>query len=66
MKKIYNYLIAAVFFCTPFVTVDAQQSVVLDLNRTIELANDSSLEAFRTQNITLKVLCSNTQFTPVS
>ena len=51
MKKICNYLIAAVFFCTPFVAVDAQQSVVLDLNRTIELANDSSLEAFRTQNM---------------
>lgn len=31
----------------------AQEHIRLDLNRTIELANDSSLEAFRTQNMYL-------------
>ena len=31
----------------------AQKHLVLDLNRTISLANDSSLESFRTQNMYL-------------
>ncbi|WP_221659448.1 TolC family protein [Bacteroides salyersiae] len=33
--------------------LQAQESIKLDLQRTIELANDSSLEAFRTQNMYL-------------
>lgn len=35
------------------VQIQAQDHIRLDLNRTIELANDSSLEAFRTQNMYL-------------
>ncbi len=34
-------------------TLQAQERIKLDLQRTIELANDSSLEAFRTQNMYL-------------
>ena len=33
--------------------IQAQNRIVLDLNHTIKLANDSSLEAFRTQNMYL-------------
>ena len=36
-----------------FSSVYAQKRLVLDLNQTIALANDSSLESFRTQNMYL-------------
>lgn len=52
MKKLPVYLIIATLLGTSFY-VSAQQQVVLDLNRTISLANDSSLETFRTQNMYL-------------
>ena len=52
MKKLHYYLIFTALFCTSF-TVYAQKPLVLDLKQTIELANDSSLEAFRTQNMYL-------------
>ena len=48
MKK----LIIAAFFAGA-VPVAAQTSLTLDLEQTIRLANDSSLEAFRTQNMYL-------------
>ena len=45
-----------VFLCVLYVLcgesqLRAQKHLVLDLNRTISLANDSSLESFRTQNM---------------
>lgn len=52
MKKLPVYLITAALLGTSLY-VSAQQQVVLDLNRTISLANDSSLETFRTQNMYL-------------
>lgn len=51
MNKLRYYLVSAVVCCVSFSY--AQKQIVLDLNRTIELANDSSLEAFRTQNMYL-------------
>ena len=48
MKK----LIIAAFFAGA-VPAAAQTSLTLDLEQTIRLANDSSLEAFRTQNMYL-------------
>ncbi len=36
-----------------FNSVNAQRSMVLDLQQTIAIANDSSLEAFRTKNMYL-------------
>lgn len=52
MKKLPIYLITAALLGTSLY-VSAQQQVTLDLNRTISLANDSSLETFRTQNMYL-------------
>ncbi|MDR0892287.1 MAG: TolC family protein, partial [Mediterranea sp.] len=51
MRKI----VAILLVCIAFGTVSAQkkQTLVLDLGRTIALANDSSLEAFRAQNMYL-------------
>lgn len=39
--------------CLPLLPLQAQQRVTLDLQQTIGLANDSSLEAFRTRNMYL-------------
>lgn len=52
MKRICYYAVWTVvlFICFP---VKAQEKLVLDLNKTIQLANDSSLESFRTQNMYL-------------
>lgn len=52
MRRIFYYAVwtVALFICFP---VKAQKKLVLDLNKTIMLANDSSLEAFRTQNLYL-------------
>ena len=49
MKKssVLFVLMAASGIC--FSSVYAQKRLVLDLNQTIALANDSSLESFRTQ-----------------
>lgn len=52
MKKLHYYLILTVLLSNSIVAL-SQQRIELDLNRTIELANDSSLEAFRTQNMYL-------------
>lgn len=49
MKKLYLFLLLGV--CTLQVT--AQRRITLDLPRTIAIANDSSLEAFRTKNMYL-------------
>ncbi len=53
MKKssVLFVLMAASGIC--FSSVYAQKRLVLDLNQTIALANDSSLESFRTQNMYL-------------
>ena len=51
MKKLRYYLVFVAVCCTSLLY--AQKLIVLDLHRTIELANDSSLEAFRTQNMYL-------------
>lgn len=50
MRKRYFVMIAALL---GGMSLQAQDPIRLDLNRTIELANDSSLEAFRTQNMYL-------------
>lgn len=50
MKRVMIYIVAC--WCA-FIGVRAQESIKLDLQRTIELANDSSLEVFRTQNMYL-------------
>lgn len=50
MRKRYFVMIAALL---GGMSLQAQEPVRLDLSRTIELANDSSLEAFRTQNMYL-------------
>ena len=53
-RLIHNSLLAGLFFsCTGLQGLHAQQRLVLDLERTIALANDSSLESFRTQNMYL-------------
>ena len=52
MKKLHYTLILAVLLSIS-ISVQSQQKIVLDPNRTIELANDSSLESFRTQNMYL-------------
>lgn len=49
MKK-YKYMVLCLFLCGH---VQAQERIKLDLQQTIILANDSSLEAFRTQNMYL-------------
>ena len=56
MKKssVLFVLMAASGIC--FSSVYAQKRLVLDLNQTIALANDSSLESFRTQNMYLSVI----------
>ena len=48
MKKRYYIVIAALLFGAS--VAKAQDHIKLDLQKTIQLANDSSLEAFRTQN----------------
>lgn len=49
MKKIYLILLGSLWL----LSAAAQQRLVLDLPQTIALANDSSLEAFRTKNMYL-------------
>lgn len=51
MKKRYYIVIAALLFGAS--VAKAQDHIKLDLQKTIQLANDSSLEAFRTQNMYL-------------
>lgn len=52
-RLIHNSLLAGLFFsCTGLQGLHAQQRLVLDLERTIALANDSSLESFRTRTCT--------------
>ena len=46
MKKRYYIVIAALLFGAS--VAKAQDHIKLDLQKTIQLANDSSLEAFRT------------------
>ena len=53
MKKLIFLIGWGLGICLPAVQTEAQQLVVLDLEKTIRLANDSSLEAFRTQNMYL-------------
>lgn len=53
MKKRYYIVIAALLFGAS--VAKAQDHIKLDLQKTIQLANDSSLEAFRTQNMYLSV-----------
>lgn len=50
MKKKYICLLLLLGGCLP---MQAQESMRINLQRTISLANDSSLEAFRTQNMYL-------------
>ena len=53
-RLIQKILLAGLLFsCTGLQGLHAQQRLVLDLERTIALANDSSLESFRTQNMYL-------------
>lgn len=47
MKK-YIYLFICMACCSQ---IQAQERLKLNLQQTISLANDSSLEAFRTQNM---------------
>ena len=54
INKLIRLALTVVMFnvqSTMFNSVNAQKSIVLDLQQTIALANDSSLEAFRTKNI---------------
>ena len=51
MKKRVSLLCAVLLL--PCVFMSAQEHIKLDLTRTIELANDSSLEVFRAQNMYL-------------
>lgn len=51
MKRKYYMVVIA--FCLGTLAMQAQERMKLDLQRTISLANDSSLEAFRTQNMYL-------------
>ena len=51
-KRIPVFLCALCVLCGES-QLRAQKHLVLDLNRTISLANDSSLESFRTQNMYL-------------
>ena len=55
MKSLYNlrYLVLCLLALGLAYTGSAQHTVVLDLKRTIGLANDSSLTAFRNQNMYL-------------
>ena len=57
MKKhntITSRVVAAIMLSAIFLLpLQAQQQIKLDLKRTIELANDSSLSAFRYQNMYL-------------
>lgn len=50
MKRVMMYIVACWCAC---VGLQAQERIKLDLQCTIELANDSSLEVFRTQNMYL-------------
>ena len=50
MKKLGLIILWGVLAAFPSA---AQQQITLDLKRTIALANDSSLEAFRTKNMYL-------------
>ena len=52
MKKKYWIIAFALWLCLPMLT-QAQERLKLDLQQTIVLANDSSLESFRTQNMYL-------------
>ena len=52
MKKTIPFLLIAVFL-QAFSSLAAQGKLQLDLKQTITLANDSSLEAFRTENMYL-------------
>ena len=49
-----KYVSIWIIGCLLSVGVKAQQTVKLDLQHTIEIANDSSLSAFRYQNMYLK------------
>ena len=56
INKLIRLALTVVMFnvqSTMFNSVNAQKSIVLDLQQTIALANDSSLEAFRTKNMYL-------------
>lgn len=53
MNKLSTLFIVAAISGICFSSMSAQERLVLDLNRTITLANDSSLEMFRTQNMYL-------------
>ncbi len=52
MKKLSLILLFSLGALSAF----AQQRITLDLQQTIALANDSSLEAFRTKNMYLPVI----------
>ena len=51
--KILVQLALVILINSQCITIGAQKSMVLDLKQTIALANDSSLEAFRTKNMYL-------------
>ncbi|MBO6254288.1 MAG: TolC family protein [Bacteroidaceae bacterium] len=51
--KILVQLALVILINSQCITVSAQKTMVLDLKQTIALANDSSLEAFRTKNMYL-------------
>ena len=51
--KILVQLALVILINSQYITVSAQKTMVLDLKQTIALANDSSLEAFRTKNMYL-------------
>lgn len=53
MKKLSTLFIVAAMSGVCLSPLYAQKHLVLDLNQTIALANDSSLESFRTQNMYL-------------
>ena len=50
MKKLSLIILFGLSLILPAI---AQQQITLDLQRTITMANDSSLEAFRTKNMYL-------------
>ena len=50
MKKLSLIILFGLSLMLPAI---AQQQITLDLQRTITMANDSSLEAFRTKNMYL-------------
>ena len=52
-KRIWAFLCILLVSSGGESLLHAQKRLVLDLNRTIALANDSSLESFRTQNMYL-------------